>query len=127
MTACSPLCLLPSVFLNSVLLPSQCPHMIEVVFQLVLLMFGLPQWVSEVFLMSLFPWSPCGGCMSSAGVSGLSGPPSWLLSMLCSTTHINTMSLTTFGLCSIVVNSTLNHLTSIPNEFSTTLLPLDIL
>ena len=36
-------------------------------------------------------------------------------------------SLTTFGLCSMVVNSTLNRLISIPNEFSTNLLPLDIL
>ena len=33
MTACSPLSLLPSVFLNSVLLPRQCPRVIEVVFQ----------------------------------------------------------------------------------------------
>ena len=53
--------------------------------------------------------------------------PRWFISMLCRTTHVNTMSLTTFGLCSMVVNSTLNLLTSIPNEFSTTLLPLDIL
>ena len=41
--------------------------------------------------------------------------------------HMLTQCLTTFGLCSMVVNSTLNHLTSIPNEFSTTLLPLDIM
>ena len=37
--------------------------------------------------------------------------------------HMVTQCLTTFRLCSMVVNSTLNHLTSIPNEFSTTLPP----
>ena len=63
--------------------------------------------------------------MLSAGVGGLS--VAHVVSMLCSTTDVNTTSLTTFGPCSMVVNSTLNRLTSIPNEFSTTLLPLDIL
>ena len=43
--------------------------------------------------------------------------------MLCSTTHVNTMSRITFDLCSMVVNSTLNCLTSIPNKFSATLPP----
>ena len=50
--------------------------------------------------------------MSSAGVGGLSPPLWWLLSMLCSATHVNTMSLTIFGLCSMVVSSTLNLPTS---------------
>ena len=48
--------------------------------------------------------------MSSAGVGGLSAPPppSPLDSQYVSTAHVNTMCLTTFGLCSMVVSSTLN-------------------
>ena len=38
-------------------------------------MFGLPQWVSQIFMVSLYPWSACGANMSSAGVGGLSAPP----------------------------------------------------
>ena len=50
-----------------------------------------------------------------------------VLSKLCNTTHVNRMSLTTFGLCSIVPSQTLNLLVRISKAFSTTLLPLEIL
>ena len=42
-------------------------------------MFGLPRWVSEFFMLSLFPQSACGATMSSAGVGGLSPPPDGFL------------------------------------------------
>ena len=41
-----------------------------------------------------------------------------VLNVLCNTTHVKTVSLTTFGLCSIE-RSTLNLLTNIPKAFST--------
>ena len=66
-------------------------------------------------------------CLLELVVSLPPPPPRWLLNMLCRTTHVNTMSLTTLGLCSMVVNSTLNLLVKISKAFSTTLRPLDIL
>ena len=35
-------------------------------------MFDLPRRISEVFILSLLPWSFSGGGMLSAGVGGLS-------------------------------------------------------
>ena len=49
----------------------------------------------------------------------LSCLPWCVLSMLCNTTHVTTMSLTTFGLCSIAASSTQNMLAMILNKITT--------
>ena len=49
-----------------------------------------------------------GATTSFAGVGVLSAPPWCVLSMLCNTTHVKTMSLTTCGLCSMVSSNALN-------------------
>ena len=51
-------------------------------------------------------------------MGALSALPWCVLSMLCNTAHVNTMSLTTLGLCSMVASSTLNWLTKIPGVFN---------
>ena len=63
----------------------------------------------------------CRAPTSFVGVGALSAPPWCGLSMLGNTAHVKTMSLTTFGLCSMVLSSTQNLLTNIPTVFSTTL------
>ena len=55
--------------------------------------------------------------MSSNGVGSLSAPPDGFSACYADIMY-NIMSLTTFGLCSMVVSSTLNHHASIPKEFS---------
>ena len=64
--------------------------------------------------------------MSPTAVVGLSAAPDGF-SAFHVVPHMLSQYLTTFGLCSMVVSSTLNLLTSIPKEFSITLLLLDIL
>ena len=112
----------PSVFLNSVLLASQCPHVIEVVCLSVGLVdvwppsmgfssfhaVPVPSGVPVVLLCCLLKWVVC--LLPPDGFSACYVVP----------THVNTMSLTTFGLCSMVVNSALK-MSSRP------LPPLDIL
>ena len=71
--------------------------------------------------MSSGKYTTCSFCrtaISSSRVGALVALLWYVLCMLCNTTHIKTMSLTTFSLCSIVPNSTLNLLTDIPNTFS---------
>ena len=55
--------------------------------------------------------------MSSAGVCGLSAPPDGFSACYV----VPHMALTTFGLCSMVVSSTLNLPTNITKAFSATL------
>ena len=65
----------------------------------------------------------CWAATSFPGVGARSALPQCVLSMLCNTTHINTISLTTLSLCSMVPSCTLKHLTKILKVFSATLLP----
>ena len=53
-------------------------------------------------------------------MDALSILPWCVLSILCNTTHVKTMSLKSFCLCSIVPGRTLNLLARIPNTFTTT-------
>ena len=64
---------------------------------------------------------------ASCGFRVWAPPPGCVLRMLYNITHVNTMSLTTFYLSSIVLSRTIHLLINIPNTISTTLLPLEIL
>ena len=67
-------------------------------------------------MLSFGKYSSCSFCWAAtsfAGIDVLSAPPWCVLSMLCSTIHVNTMSLTTHSLCSMVHSSTLKWLTKI--------------
>ena len=61
-------------------------------------MFGFPRRI-PVVLITITARLFC----SAAGVGALSAPPWCVLIMLCKTTHLNTMSLTTLGLWSTVL------------------------
>ena len=50
-----------------------------------------------------------------AGIGALSAPP-WCVLSMCNTTHVKTMSLTTFSLCSMVHSSTVKLDTKYPKR-----------
>ena len=99
---------------DSLFLPNQCTNVIEVIFQCVLLMLCLSPRFSALLSGTHTTGSFTMAAMSSSGVSALATLLWCVLSMLCNTTHVKTMSLTTSGLCSIVPSRTLNLLAHSP-------------